>query len=107
MQHGHADTPLHSAPQPGGVGATGDGGLIIVDASSSRPTGHDAAAELCDHAVAALAHRGHNGPADLVYLFFTPHHNADIAFIERVIASRLAPRHIIACGAEAMLSGGF
>ena len=104
MQHRHPDTPIQ---RPHSIDRGGDAGLVIVDACSSRHATQDAAAELCDQAIASLAARGHNGPADLVYLFFSPHHNAELAFIERVIASRLSPRHIIACGAEAVLGGSF
>lgn len=104
MQHGHADTPPPPSPSAFPHRA---GGLTIADASSSQPSTPEAAAELCDRAAASLAARGHDGAADLVFLFFTPHHNAELAIVERAIAARLSPRHIVACGTESILSGGF
>lgn len=106
MQHGRPDTPpaVHTASHAHGQPPRA---LIVVDALSARPPGTGAADELCDRAVAALAAKGHTGPADLVFLFFTPHHSAELEKIERAIATRLAPAHMIGCSAEAVLAGAF
>lgn len=81
--------------------------MIAVNVYSCQPAGADAAAELCDRAVAALSAAGHSGPADLVFLFITPHHSGSLALIERMIATRLAPGHMIGCSAETVLAGPF
>jgi small ligand-binding sensory domain FIST len=106
MQHGTPSADAAPSAQPAAVGGPA-GGLIVVDASSCRPAAHDAVAEVCDRAIAALQAAGHNGPADLIFLFFTPHHTAQLGHIERTIATRLAPAHIIGCSAEAVLGGAF
>jgi len=81
--------------------------LVIADATSSRPPRSDAAGELCDRAVAALGAAGHTGAVDLALLFFTAHHGAELSVIERTIAARLNPAHLIGCSAEAVLGGAF
>ncbi|MDP1662225.1 MAG: FIST N-terminal domain-containing protein, partial [Phycisphaerales bacterium] len=101
MQHGPQDTP----PQQQSPAAAR--GLIVVNAYTCRPPGADAAADLCDRASASLAAAGHAGPADLAFLFFTPHHAPDLASIERTIATRLSPGHLIGCSAETVLAGAF
>lgn len=101
MQHGQQDTP------PSQTVSAAARGMIVVSAYSCQPSGADAAAEVCDRASAALAAAGHTGAADLVFLFFTPHHSAELAHIERAIATRLAPAHMIGCSAETVLGGAF
>lgn len=106
MQHGPSETPrpTHASggprPQPSPV-------PVIADAFSCERSTPDAVTELCDRLIESLANKGHSGPPDLVFLFFTPHHASQLALVERTIASRLAPGHIVACSAEALLCGPF
>lgn len=99
MQHGSKQAPHSKGGQPPAPV------MAVADAASAQPDSAGAAAEVCDRARSGLAARGHAGPADLAFLFFTPHHAASLALIERTIAAHLSPRHIVACSAQSVLAG--
>ncbi|MFT3684993.1 MAG: FIST N-terminal domain-containing protein [Phycisphaerales bacterium] len=105
MQHGQ-EPP--SPPFPSGVQTPSTAArLLIADASSCRDDARAAADELCDRVIATLAASGFTGPADLIFLFLTPHYAASLAVIEQTIATRLAPGHIVAATTSAVLAGEF
>lgn len=76
----------------------------MADAASVERVTEKAANEIADRLEMEFAEHAIDGTPDLMLLTVSPHHASRLADIERVIARRIAPMHIIAVAAEGVIS---